>query len=185
MLIIIIKEVNFLLRKILRSLFTIVGLVVGYLIADMIMKAHYFLKFSYLKNSMPMTILFIIFCMVLFGFIFFLISPWIIKMIASVMEYFEKNLQKIPANEILFGTGGAIVALIIVSLIVNLFPKKSVLVSVIEIILAVIFAALGADIAIRKRDDLINFFSNVKKSSGIKEKKAKAINPSLRYLILL
>lgn len=95
-------------------------------------------------------------------------------MIASVMEYFEKNLQKIPANEILFGTGGAIVALIIVSLIVNLFPKKSVLVSVIEIILAVIFAALGADIAIRKRDDLINFFSNVKKSSGIKEKKGKS-----------
>lgn len=161
------------LQKILRALFTMVGFVVGYLIADVIMKTHYFLNLSYFKSSMTMTILFVIFCIVLFGFIFFLISPWIIKIIASIMEYFEKNLQKVPANEILFGTGGAIIGLIIVSLIVNLFPEKSILVSVIAIILAVIVAALGADIAVRKREDLINFFANVKKSGNVKEKRSK------------
>lgn len=161
------------LQKILRALFTMVGLVVGYLVYDMISKTHYFLKFSYLKSSMPMTILFVAFCILLFGFIFFLISPWIIKMITSIMEYFERSLQKVPANEILFGTGGAIIGLIIVSLIVNLFPEKSVLVSVIAVILAVIMAALGADIAVRRREDLIAFFSNVKKSGNVKEKKGK------------
>lgn len=160
------------LKKILRTLFTVVGFILGYLISDSIMKTDYFSKLSYFTRT-PMIILFIVICTLLFGFILFIVSPWIIKLIIYIMDYFEKNIQKLPANEILFGTGGAIVGLIIISLIISIFPTKNVLVSAIAVIFAVVVAALGADIAIRKREDLVSFFSNIKLLGNAKDKKGK------------
>lgn len=169
---IIIWEVRFLLKKILRALFTIIGLILGYISGKSIMSIKYVSDLSYF-NNMVWIVLFMIFCTLAVGLIMFLVSPWIIFLITSVMDYVEKSIQRLPANEVLFGTGGIIVGLIIVSLIVNLFPRTTVLTSIIAIIIAVVMGALGADVAIRKREEIIAFFSNMKKSSGTKDKKGK------------
>lgn len=171
---IIIREVRFLLKKILRALFTVIGLILGYISGKTITQTSYFMSLNFTNNSMITLVLFMIFCTLAVGVIMFFISPWIISQIINVMEYVEKSLQRLPANEILFGTGGTIVGLIIVSLVINLFPRTTVLISTIAAIIAVVMGALGADIAIRKREELTSFFANLKKSSSIKDKKGKS-----------
>jgi uncharacterized protein YacL len=153
--------VIYLLKKILRALFTIVGLILGYIIGKSLMQTEYMSSINNLKGNMVMFILFMIFCTLLIGFIMFLISPWITSLITSVMDYTEKSVQKVPASEILFGTVGFITGLIIASLIVSLFPHKTVLSSIIAIILAVVTGAVVADISIRKREELTSFFFQI------------------------
>lgn len=170
------------LKKILRALFTIVGLILGYIIGKSLMQTEYMSSINYLKGNMVMFILFMVFCTLLIGFIMFLISPWITSLITSVMDYTEKSVQKVPASEILFGTVGFIIGLIIASLIVSLFPHKTVLSSIIAIILAIVTGAVVADISIRKREELINFFSNIKRTSGFKDKRAKNIKGDPKVL---
>jgi uncharacterized protein YacL len=166
--------VRFLLKKILRALFTVVGLTLGYISGKAISQTSHFASLNYINNNMITFIVFMIFCTLAIGVIMFFISPWIILLITNIMEYVEKSLQKLPANEILFGTCGTIVGLIIVSLVINLFPRTTVLTSTIAVIIAVVVGALGADIAIRKREELTTFFTNLRKNSGTKDKKGKS-----------
>jgi uncharacterized protein YacL len=165
--------VRFLLKKILRALFTVVGLILGYISGKAITQTSYFASLNYINNNMITFILFMIFCILAVGVVMFFISPWIILVITNIMEYVERSLQRLPANEILFGTGGTIVGLIIVSLVINLFPRTTVLTSTIAVIIAVVVGALGADIAMRKREELTTFFTNLRKNSGTKDKKGK------------
>lgn len=173
-LVIIIREVELLLKKLLRGLLTLIGLVLGYILGDGLLKTHYF-NIVITKSGAIQTVLFLILCTLLFGLIFFLISPWIIKGITKAMEYFENNIQKVPISEIVFGTAGAMVGLFISAMFVSLFPRMSILWTFIEVIICLIVAAFGADIAIKKREEIVLFFSNAKKVSINKEKKNKAV----------
>ena len=96
------------LKKILRGLFTIIGLILGYLIGEMLLSTSYFVELNYFKNGTIQGIIFIIFSTLIFGVILFLISPIIVSFIMKLMDYVEKSIQKMPTAQIIFGTGGAI-----------------------------------------------------------------------------
>ncbi|MFT8314824.1 MAG: PIN/TRAM domain-containing protein [Clostridium sp.] len=162
------------LKKLLRGLLTLIGLVLGYILGDGLLKTHYF-NIVITKSGAIQTVLFLILCTLLFGLIFYLISPWIINGITKAMEYFENNIQKVPISEIVFGTAGAMVGLFISAMFVSLFPRMSILWTFIEVIICLIVAAFGADIAIKKREEIVLFFSNAKKVSINKDKKNKAV----------
>ena len=102
-----------------------------------------------------------------------MISPWMISWIMKVMDYFEGSIQRLPANEILFGTAGAIVGLIISAFFLNLIGKIPYVGIFLAFVVAVLMAALGANISIKKREEITSWFSNIKKSSPPKEKKTK------------
>lgn len=163
------------LKKLLRGLFTIIGLLLGYLIGDEIIRNNYFLNSGYFSNSPIKTILFLILSTILFGIILFLISPWINALIIKVMDYIEKSIQKLPATEILFGTMGAIIGLAVSALFVNLLARIPIIGAVLAVVVAVIMAALGANIAIRRREELISLISSIgiKKATSGKDKKSK------------
>lgn len=162
------------LKKLLRGLLSLIGLVLGYILGEALLKTHYFAAIA-VKAGAIETVLFLILCILLFGLIFFLISPWIVKGITNTMEYFENNIQKVPISEIIFGTGGAIVGLIISALFISLFPRISILWTFIEVIICLIVAAFAADIAIKKREEIVVLFSNAKKAGISKEKKIKPV----------
>lgn len=160
------------IKKILRGLFTMIGLILGYFIANEASKMSYFLKLGNFNNTVNL-VLFLVLSTILFGFIFFIISPWMISWIMKVMDYFERSIQRLPANEILFGTAGAIVGLIISAFFLNLIGKIPYVGIFLAFVVAVLMAALGANISIKKREEVTSWFSNIKKSSPSKEKKAK------------
>lgn len=170
------KGGDFLLRKILRGLFTTIGALVGFFIGEVLLKSNNLSVLNYFNSNLVLKIVFLTVSTILFGFILFLLSPWITSLIIRSIEYTEKSVQKIPANEILFGTIGAITGLLIASLIGVQFSHISIIGTIIAVILSVIMASLGADIAVRKREELINIFSSMRKSSGSKDKKSKVVS---------
>jgi uncharacterized protein YacL len=174
-LLIIKKEVKLLFKRVLRGLFTVLGLILGYLIGDKIIHTSYFVKWNYLSNSPMKAILCLVLSTIFFGIILFLISPLINSIIIKVMDYTEKSMQKLPAAEILIGTTGAIVGLIIAALFVNLLARIPVIGAILAVVIELVMGALGANIAIRKREELMALCSNIgiKKSSSGKERKNK------------
>jgi len=165
-----------LLNKILRGLFTIIGFVLGYLIGKILLNSNYINNIKYFKGNDVLTVLFLILSILLFGLILFLISPWINLIIIKAMEYFERSFQKIPAGEVIFGTLGAIIGLVISSLVVMPLSRYGIIGTIISVVVDVLMAALAASITIKKRDDFIAVFYNLKKSSGGKDKKGKSIS---------
>ncbi|MDF2882440.1 MAG: yacL [Clostridiaceae bacterium] len=150
-----------------------IGLILGYFIANETSKVSYFLKLGNFNNTVNL-VLFLVLSTILFGFIFFIISPWMISWIMKIMDYFERSIQKLPANEILFGTAGAIVGLIISAFFLNLIGNIPYIGIFLAFVVAVLMAALGANISIKKREEVTSWFSNIKKSSPSKDKKVKS-----------
>lgn len=171
------------LKKILRGLFTIIGLLFGYFIGEALLKSNLLVQLNHFQNSPIKTVLFLLLSTLSFGFILFLISPWITFIIIKIMDYVEKSIQRLPANEVISGTLGAILGLAISSLFVNLLARVPVLGVPLAVVVAVIMGALGANIALRKRDDIMNLFSGFKKaSSGSKDKKGKGYKADPKIL---
>ena len=113
------------LKKIFRGLFTSIGLILGYLIGGMLLNTSYLAGFSYFKEGTIQGIIFIIFSTLIFGVILFLISPILVSFIMKFMDYVVRSTQKMPTSQIVFGTGGAIIGLVIASLFAGLFTYKS------------------------------------------------------------
>ncbi|PJI08814.1 MULTISPECIES: PIN/TRAM domain-containing protein [Clostridium] len=168
------------LKKILRGLFTVIGLVLGYLLASVILKGGYFSQISFVKHNSIGRITFIVFCVLVLGIIFFIISPWINSLILKFMDYLERTIQKIPVSEVLFGAGGAIIGLVIASLLLSSLNRVtgplSYITTIIYIIVNMIMAVIGADVAIKKREELMNLFYNLRKTGVSKEKKGKNVS---------
>lgn len=171
------------LKKILRGLFTIIGLLFGYFIGEAVLKSNLLVQLNHFQNSPIKTVLFLLLSTLSFGFILFLISPWITFVIIKIMDYVEKSIQRLPANEVISGTLGAILGLAISALFVNLLARVPVLGVPLAVVVAVIMAALGANIALRKRDDIMNLFSGLKKASSVsKDKKGKGYKADPKIL---
>lgn len=167
------------LKKILRGLFTLIGLISGYLIGKELLLLDYITKLEYFKKGTVQGIIFIILSMLLCALILFFISPWIISLIIKSMDYIERKIQKIPTSEVLFSTGGGIVGLIISTLFFSVFDTSSLIWSIVAVVGTIIVVTLSADIARRKREDITLIFSNIKKpNTVIKEKKSKTKYPA-------
>jgi uncharacterized protein YacL len=167
-----------LLNKVLRGLLTVIGAVIGYFIGVALADTTYFSGLNYFNGNTFRLILFFIISTLFFGIISYLISPLITAVIMKSMEYIEKNVQKLPANEILFGAGGAIVGLIISSMMVGTLSSFGILGILLSVGINILMAVLGLDIAIKKRDDLMTLFFNIKRISANKDKKAKSVSKS-------
>lgn len=158
-------------KKILRGLFTIIGLVTGYLIGSTLLKVPTAF-FVYFNKNVYLSFLFVFLTVIIFGIIFFLLGKLINMIIYMIVSYIEKNVQKVPANEIIFGILGAITLIIIITPIVSFFAK-TILGTIFAIIIDVIAAIIGADIGRKKRDEFTNFFLSIRRSGSTKDKKNK------------
>jgi len=173
-----------LLKKILRGLFTILGIILGYNIDKLLMSSNWFPKLIHLNNNEIKTLFFQFLCMLVLGIIFFIISPWINSIIIRTMNYFEKYIQNLSVNEILFGAVGAIIGLVISTLFANLLSIVPIVGPVIAVIVVTIMDTLGVNIGTKKREELLAFFANIssKKSSVFKNKKAKSEKEFIKIL---
>ena len=157
-------------KKVLRIIFSILGLVFGYIISEVILTISNGLKINFFRGTISTTILYI-FCILLFGIIFYFISP-------ITIDKITENIQRLSAQEIIYGTVGILIGLIIVTFIAapisRIFSEiHPAIGSIIFTLLELIAAILGAEIFIRKRDDISSTLFIFKKNSQ-KEKKSKS-----------
>lgn len=159
------------IRKILVWILTILGIVLGSEVTYLLLKffdvTHMFgYEITELKR-----ILLIGLSGIIGGIIFYLISPWIINRGKQSTRKVENMLQKIPTSEIIIGSLGLIIGLIIANLISGPLRLLQIswLTSIISALLYVVLGYLGISIATKKKDDLANIFSFLKKIN-IKDK---------------
>jgi len=169
-----------LIRKIVAWILTLLGIVLGsevtYLSLKLLNITHIF---GYEVTEFR-KILAIALSGIIGGIIFYLISPWIINRGKQSTTKVEKMLQKVPTSEIIIGAVGLIIGLIIANLISGPLKLLQIawLTTIISVLLYVLLGYLGISIATKKKDDLLNIFSFLKRIN-IKDKD-KANKPEHR-----
>lgn len=166
-------------QKILRWLFTLIGLILGFVLGEWLLELNIF---AYFGSSAPLRITFLIFSTLLFGLILFVISPIFNSLITKSMNHFEENIQKIPTIEIIIGTIGALLGLFITVPFVSLFTDY-LIGKIIGIIVILVVMTLGADLAVKKRDDIVSAITSIRRSGTTKEKKIKSGNRGISKVL--
>ena len=172
-------------KKSLKIIFTLLGLVIGYIVGEGILAVSRGFKINVIKGAISTTI-FYIFCILLFGIIFYFISPGLYKWISNIIDRMEKNIQRLSAQELILGSLGILIGLIIAAFIGAPFSGifsgiHPAIGPIIFVLLELIAAIIGAEIFIKKKDDISSTLSIFKKNNlreKDKEKKSKALAKS-------
>lgn len=148
--------------KIIRGVIVLIGILIGYGIVSGFMA----LNIISLPDIGWINLFFYIGISLIFGIIFFLLSPRIINRGKKIAKFIEGELQDIPANEIVVASIGLIVGLVIAYLLSQPFYKLEIpyLGVAISIILYAVFGYLGIKIPVKKKDDVSNFVDSIRKS---------------------
>lgn len=167
------------LRKLVRAVFTLAGAIVGY---GVFLLAKFFVSLAGYEDmvdfsgiqEMCISALFAI----IFGLIFFRLTPTLKKQGSKMANNIESDLQKISVNELVMGTNGLIAGLIIAFLISQIYVGITIpyLDVILNIITYIILGYLGIVIATKKGKDIRTVFSSQKKlvQSGGRSGKMKA-----------
>jgi len=157
------------LTKILKTVFTIVGAVIGYQMVDVLGLAEE-ISFS-LDNIAQSIISNQTYGIVIGGLIGYLVLPVIIDNIFQLVLSFETKMEKIPFPDIIAGTFGLIIGLILGILLIFTFPLSSIpkFGLSLQVLVNLTLGYLGLNLAIKKREELFELFNNI---SGTLNKKS-------------
>ena len=163
-----------LIKNIVRGIVTLVGAIIGYFAAQGILATPYLDDFAF-ADGLPFTVGLIAVSTIIFGLIFFLLSSKIHELLNSINKLIEKNLSGMSVTEILFGAAGAIIFLVITFFLArplaDMWPGVGGLLTVLINLLA---AMLGANVAIKKKDEMVGFFHGIRSRTHTpKEKEVK------------
>lgn len=170
------------LNKIFRGLVTIIGLSLGFTVTLTLLRWDFLQNLISVKPDSISMIIGIILGTLLFGLIFYFLSPGIIKLVWKISGLIENGLQKIPTNDIIIGAMGLIIGLIIANLAVSQLIKVlsgindllSIIGGITTLFVNIFIGILGMNIAIKRKEDLYNIFTFMKKFG--KDKKNKPEN---------
>ena len=168
--------------KIIRGLIGLVGVTTGVATYFSVIRAFP----QYAFNSDFHVIMGSIVAGLLLGLIFYIISPWIINRIKSLVGIIDKEISKYPSGDILIGSIGLIIGLLIAYLISQLL--MSIQIPILGGTLAVltygIMGYLGITLALKNKDEIYNMNPLNKLSSTLKEKASKKENNKIPPKIL-
>lgn len=166
------------LKKIIQLFMIIAGGTIGYLyIPDVIGLLDLALP-AWLKTPYA--------GMGLGALILFLLTFWVVDYIVGFLRLIEETLVKVPVIDLLFGSIGLIIGLII-AFLVNI-PLKDIdiqLVSqVLPIFLTVILGYLGFQVGFKRRNEFVSLLSNTRKDKkkspdGVKEELEPLVKPKI------
>ncbi|MDD6793883.1 MAG: PIN/TRAM domain-containing protein [Clostridiaceae bacterium] len=161
-------------NKIIRSMFVLAGIAIGYGVSEFLFFTPIVHNWAFLSEFYG-KVLFIIFICLIFGIISYIFAPKISSAIANLIDYIEKNIQKLTVGEIVYGSIGAMIALIITSILSRpILDINKVIGPIIVVMLNLIAAIIGMDIMIKKKSDITNILLNLKKNGVVREKKIKS-----------
>ena len=95
---------------------------------------------------------------ILGGFAGWLVSPFCIRKLGNFTAFVEKQLSKMPINDVVAGAVGLALGLIIANLLGNAFSRIPVVGDYIPIIFSIVFGYLGIHLTIKKRKEITAAF---------------------------
>ena len=149
-------------KRILKTIFIVVGAVIGYWVYS----KFYFIPDLYIYYNT----LFKILAIIGGGTVGFLFSLLFNTKIQCLFSEIICRLQKVPTQNFAAATIGLIVGLIIANLLAYSLSFIPIIGSYLPIILSVIMGALGINIGINKKDEIVNFFGYFKNINKVRKK---------------
>ena len=151
------------LLRVTRILIAVLGVMLGFqATARFLPLAKDYISITW---TAPLTIAVNILGALILGLIFYIISPGIIKRVGQLSSLIESQVQRIPTQDIVIGTVGLIVGLIIANLIGFALMGIPIIGPYLPIVSNVLFGYLGLSIATKKREELGTILSFPSRSS--------------------
>lgn len=158
------------LKRIIQACFLIIGVTLGIFLIPDLLRLISLDNITMLNNPYMSA--------VLGAIIFYLISFWAVDYVVNFVKWVEESLVRVPITDIIFGSIGLVFGLIVAFLIgyaLNAI-EVPILNTVAPIVLTLIFGYLGFQVGFKKRDELLNLFSNRKKKISEEEPETAAKN---------
>lgn len=111
-----------------------------------------------------------------------LLAPWIIRGALRLIALLEMYLQKTPTQDLVMGSVGLIIGLIIANLLGSILYFLGPLGRLIWILGTVLLGYLGMSIAVKKREELLGLFSNWPRFGKDKAARGEARHSNLKLL---
>ncbi|MGI6345145.1 MAG: PIN/TRAM domain-containing protein [Bacillota bacterium] len=159
------------LIRITRLLITLLGLLVGYRVSHWLIPL---INPSFVSWTPLVAVVMDILGALLFGLIFFVIAPGLMNQIGRLASAVEAYLQRIPTQDIVMGTGGLVIGLIVANLLSFALWGIPYVGPYLPIASNLLFGYLGISVALKKRDDLGNIFSVSARSSRASRRESAA-----------
>lgn len=90
------------------------------------------------------------------------VSPFLIGKLGKFTSFVEKQLSKMPINDVIAGAVGLAIGLIIANLLGNAFARIPIVGYYIPVIFSIVLGYLGVRITIKKRKELVASFDFIK-----------------------
>ncbi len=175
------------IKKLLRIIISLVGVLFGYGIFLLI---RFLIKGTNLADKILATetqqFIAAICCAVIFGIIFYLMTPALGRHGQKLARNIETDLQKVPTNEIVTGTFGLIVGLLIAFLISQIYSGIDIFYigTILSAFTYIFLGYLGILVATRKGKDILTVFvakkgANPKAKSKINDATPKILDTSV------
>ena len=160
------------LKKIVKLISSIMGIAIGYFVGKVLITLGIRQGIKVFVEPLY-TGLILLIVILIFAIIFYFLSSFIYKGIIAIIDGFERNIQKLTVTEFLFGTLGLLVGLVFATLIgVPISRIHFVIGPILFILIDLIGALVGIKIFIKRKDDILNLLTSIKKN-GIRDKKNK------------
>jgi len=164
-------------KKLFRTVFTLLGAIVGYgvfLLVGFILDTAEVMSIDSFGKWQRLGIE--AFFVIIFGLIFFRLTPTLNRQSRKVVNNIENDLQHIPTNEIVAGTAGLITGLILAYLISQVYSLIRIpyLPVVLTAATYLILGYLGVVVASKKAKDLISNITSSRRVSVRGEKNTKS-----------
>lgn len=159
-------------KNILKGLFVILGAVSGFFIGTLVFKLDFVNSQSFLNSSISKYIVYAVFS-IIFAIIFYLLSDLFTHAVMKFFEMINRAIVKVPVMDLILGFIGGSLLLLIYSLSLSRLVETLPYVGgVVNLIIKIVIFALGVEIAISKKEELLSIIPNSRAKHG-KGKKAE------------
>ena len=161
------------LKKIVHLFFLILGGTIGYLYVPVIINLLDFTDAKWVASPYLGTLIGAI--------IFFILSYWLADYIVGFLRWIEEALIKIPVMDLLFGSIGLIVGLVI-AYFINM-PLQDINIEIVSqllpLFIMILLGYFGFQVAFRRKDEIANLLNKNKKERDKKRVVEEEPEPNL------
>lgn len=154
------------LKKVVHLFFAVIGVVLGYTFAPALFTRVFHLNYNPVFQSK-------VFGAAIGGALFILATISLVNYLSALLRWLEERLKSAPLSDILGGTIGMIIGLVVAYLFSPEIRAIPVVGAPVQFFFSIFFAYLGLRIGFTKREELLNLFAGKMslKDRGDKEKK--------------
>src|SRR5579875_2569804 len=169
------------MKKVVHLFFIVLGVVLGYQLCPDLFIHVFHLRHSLLTSRL--------FGAALGGALFILATVSLVNYVATLIRWTEERLKSTPLADILGGTIGMVIGLLVAYLFAPAVRAIPIVGFALEFFVSLLFAYLGLQIGLTKREDLLSLFAgklsqrerekDKDKKSGFKPGEAKLLDTSV------